>query len=81
MRNDIENKILIPFMLLLILSILVLTIISIANSYKLILDNEGNYSRRELDNILVYMDYTKDEVQDGDEASQIVLDYFIDRNI
>ena len=81
MRNDIENKILIPFMLLLILSILVLTIISIANSYKLILDNEGNYSRRELDNILVYMDYTKDEVQDEDEASQIVLDYLKERNI
>lgn len=78
MRNDIENKILIPFMILLILSILVLTTISITNNYKLLLYNEIDDSKREIKNILTFIDNISDKISDEEEARSFVLEYLAD---
>lgn len=78
MRNDIENKILIPFMILVILSILVLTTISITNNYKLLLYNEIDDSKREIKNILTFIDNISDKISDEEEARSFVLEYLAD---
>ena len=69
MRNDIENKILIPFMLLLILSILTLTTISIANNYELVLASEIENSTREIKNIVLLMDDINNKIHEIGRAS------------
>lgn len=75
MRNDIENKILIPFMILVILSILVLTTISIVNNYKLLLDNEIDNSVREIKNVIMFLDNINDKIPDEEEAKSFILEY------
>lgn len=75
MRNDIENKILIPFMILVILSILVLTTISIVNNYKLLLDNEIDNSVREIKNVIIFLDNINDKIPDEEEAKSFILEY------
>ena len=78
MRNDIENKILIPFMLLLILSILTLTTISIANNYELVLASEIENSTREIKNIVLLMDDINNKIHDEEEAKEFILNNLIE---
>ncbi|MCC5910406.1 MAG: HAMP domain-containing protein [Clostridiaceae bacterium] len=56
MKLDIENKILIPFMIVLILSIATLGIVSYWNGYKLLLNNEIQNRSNHLEEIMLHME-------------------------
>ena len=80
MRIDIENKILIPFMILIILSIFTLGIVSYWNGYQLLLKNEVENSFQNLKEMLFFADYIHKEVEarelTEEEGKRVVLDYY-----
>lgn len=56
MRLDIENRILIPFMVLIIISISVMTAVSYLNGYNLLLANETKNYTYDLKEIMIFME-------------------------
>ncbi|SMP53643.1 sensor histidine kinase [Anoxynatronum buryatiense] len=86
LRFDIENKILVPFVLLLILSIVTLGAVSYWNGYQMLLENEKQNLIRHLENMEVYLEGLSQQVATGsmdmETARQTAIKYFqeIDRN-
>jgi len=86
LRFDIENKILVPFVLLLILSIVTLGAVSYWNGYQMLLENEKQNLIRHLENMEVYLDGLSQQVAAGtvdmETARQTAVKYFreIDRS-
>ncbi|SES82693.1 PAS domain S-box-containing protein [Natronincola peptidivorans] len=80
MRIDIENKILIPFMILLILSIITLGIVSYWNGYQLLLENETKNLSMHLEEMIFFIEDVAESVEDGglteEEGKAAVLDYY-----
>ncbi len=77
MKIDIENKILIPFMVLIILSILVIMAMSYVNSYNMILENETKNYLYDLNEMIVFMEeinegYTEDQT----EAQNYIVEFY-----
>jgi len=75
-RADIENKILIPFMILLITSILIICIVSYINGYKLLLENEIENSSNNLIEMLVFIDNARESSDDEEEIKKYVVEYY-----
>ena len=78
MRIDIENKILIPFMILLIISILMLGIVSYINGYRLLLENEIENSSNNLEEMKLFIENARQRVDNQDDAKKFVIDYYTD---
>lgn len=80
MPIDIENKILIPFMILLILSILTLGIVSYWNGYQLLLENETKNLSKDLEEMVFFIEELHRRIQAGEfteeEGQAFALDYF-----
>lgn len=76
MRIDIENKILIPFMILLIISILMLGIVSYLNGYQLLLENEIENSSNNLQEMILFIENARDNTEGEDEIKKFVLQYY-----
>ncbi|MBZ2175913.1 PAS domain S-box protein [Schnuerera sp. xch1] len=76
MRIDIENKILIPFMILLIVTIIVIGTASYWNGYKLLLNNEIQNLLADLDEMILYIKKINDETEDEEEAKALVLNFY-----
>ncbi|WP_326910081.1 sensor histidine kinase [Sedimentibacter sp. MB31-C6] len=76
MRIDIENKILIPYMILLILSIIIIGIVSYWNGYRLLLENEIKHSLQNLEEIILFIEESNNNFIDEDEAKSYVIDYY-----
>jgi PAS domain S-box-containing protein len=79
-RFDIENKILFPFIILLILSIITLGIVSYWNGYQLLLENEVKNLSRNLDEMVFYIENIQEDIDKGllteEEGKEIVLDFY-----
>lgn len=78
MRIDIENKILIPFMILLITSISMIGIVSYINGYQLLLENEIENSSNNLREMLLFIDNARESTVDEEEIKNFVIDYYND---
>ena len=76
MRVDIENKILIPFMILLITSILMICIVSYINGYNLLLENEIENSSNNLSEMLIFIDNARESSEDEEETKKFVVEYY-----
>lgn len=80
MRIDIENKILIPFMILLILSIFTLGIVSYWNGYQSLLENEVKNLTKSLEEMVFFIENIQQQVEDGvlteEEGKIFVLHYY-----
>lgn len=80
MRLDIENKILIPFLILLLLSIIVLGTVSYRNSYQLLLDNQKKNAEVHLNEAIHFVDNINRDVEKGiiplRTAKRTVVDYY-----
>ncbi len=80
MRLDIENKILIPFMILLILSIFTLGAVSYWNGYQSLLENEVKNLTRILEEKVFFIESIQQQVKDGvfteEEGKAYVVDYY-----
>lgn len=77
MKWDIENKILIPFMILVILPILILGIVSYWNGYQLLLNNRTKNIQGSLDDYMALIKRIDNEA-DNKEAKKKAIDYFKD---
>jgi len=75
-RVDIENKILIPFMILLITSILMICIVSYINGYNLLLENEIENSSNNLREMLIFIDNARESSEDEEEVKKYVVEYY-----
>jgi len=75
-RVDIENKILIPFMILLITSILMICIVSYINGYNLLLENEIENSSNNLSEMLIFIDNARESSEDEEETKKFVVEYY-----
>lgn len=71
MKWDIENKILIPFMILVILPILILGIVSYWNGYQLLINNKIKNIEANLDDHIFFMNKINEEVEKKDIAMDI----------
>lgn len=80
MKWDIENKMLIPFMILVILPILILGIVSYWNGYQLLLNNETKNIQDNLDDYMVFIDRIDREADNDDMAKERAINYFTDLN-
>ncbi len=78
MRIDIENKILIPFMILLIISILMLGVVSYINGYNLLLQNEIENASNNLKEMILFFENESSNMNNEDEAKRFVIDYYND---
>ncbi len=80
MKLDIENKILFPFMTLLLLSITILGIVSYWNGYQLLTENQSKNLEKELNRSLIYINQLDEDVLDGlitnDIAKNKAIEYF-----
>ncbi|SNS64526.1 PAS domain S-box-containing protein [Anaerovirgula multivorans] len=80
MRIDIENKILIPFMILLILSIFTLGIVSYWNGYQLLLENEVKNLSQDLEEKAFFIEDIHGKVEIGElteeQGKVVLLDYY-----
>jgi hypothetical protein len=56
LKIDIENKILIPFMILIILSIFIISGLSYYNGYQMLLSNEIEYSLNDLNEMVFFLE-------------------------
>ncbi|SFH69832.1 PAS fold-containing protein [Tindallia magadiensis] len=65
-RFDIENKILIPFMILFILAIVTLGSVSYWTGYQMLLRNETNHLQKHLQSFSVYLNELNAKVETGD---------------
>jgi PAS domain S-box-containing protein len=79
-RLDIENKILIPFTILLLLSITVLGTVSYHNSYQLLLDNQKKNVEETLTEAVHFLDNINREMERGAipprEAKSTAIEYY-----
>jgi len=84
MKWDIENKMLIPFMILVILPILILGIVSYWNGYQLLLNNKTKNIEDNLDDHMVFINIIDKEAEDNEMADDLakekVIDYFKELN-
>lgn len=82
MKIDIENKILIPFMILLIISILMLGIVSYINGYHLLLENEIENSSNNLEEMILFIENERKSIDNQDEVKDYVIEYYagLDKN-
>lgn len=78
MRIDIENKILIPFMILLITSISMIGIVSYINGYQLLLENEIENSSNNLREMFIFIDNARDSTDGENEVKKFVIEYYND---
>lgn len=80
MRLDIENKILFPFIILLMLSIIILGLVSYWNGYQLLLKNETKNISQNLEETIYYIENIQERIDQGilseDKGKAIVLDYY-----
>nr|WP_312576827.1 ATP-binding protein [Sedimentibacter sp.] len=76
MKIDIENKILIPFMILLIISILMLGIVSYINGYHLLLKNEIENSSNNLEEMILFIENARHSINDQYEAKEFIVEYY-----
>lgn len=76
MKLDIENKILIPFMVLIILSISVMAAVSYINGYNLLLDNETKNYQHDLGEMMLFMEkFQKEFNKDSTNAQDEIISY------
>jgi PAS domain S-box-containing protein len=80
LKIDIENKILMPFMILLIISILMIGIVSYINGYRLLLENEIENSSNNLKEMKLFIENTNKNISSQDSAKNIVIKYYKDLN-
>ncbi|MDF2677622.1 MAG: hypothetical protein K0Q97_1947 [Bacillota bacterium] len=76
MKIDIENKILIPFMILIILSIFTMSAVSYYNSYKMLLNNEVEYSKNNLKEMVLLINTVNDEIKNESEAKKYIINLY-----
>ncbi|HML38262.1 MAG TPA: ATP-binding protein [Bacillota bacterium] len=80
LKLDIENKILIPFMILTILPITILGIVSYWNGYQLLFNERVNTQRELLNEAVLYLESVNEEVGRGEITAETgkakALDYF-----
>ncbi len=79
MRFDIENKILIPFLILIIIPTLVVGGVFYWNSYRLLVDSQTDGMAKDLDMMMNYLDALSQEAEEGfisrGEAQDKALNY------
>ena len=84
MKLDIENKILIPFMTVLIISIVTLGVVSYWNGYKLLLNNEIENLSDHLDETMLYIEGINLQVKQNklniDKAKLEVIKFYNNAN-
>lgn len=80
MKWDIENKILFPFMILIILPILIIGIVSYWNGYQLLLNNKIKNVENNLDEYMLLIDKINEDDTSIDLAKERAIDYFNDLN-
>ncbi|SKC40723.1 sensor histidine kinase [Maledivibacter halophilus] len=84
MKWDIENKILIPFMILIILPILIIGIVSYWNGYQLLLNNKIKEVENNLHEDMLLIDKINEDARKNDIlidlAKDKAINYFIDLN-
>ncbi len=76
MKIDIENKILIPFMILIILSIFTMSAVSYYNSYEMLLNNEVEYSENDLKEMVLLISTVNKEIKNESEAKKYIIDLY-----
>lgn len=80
LKLDLENKILIPFMILVILSIASLGIVSYWNGYQLLLDNQKRYMEENIKETMYFIKNINEEVNTGrislERAKKEVIAYY-----
>ncbi|MTI70459.1 MAG: HAMP domain-containing protein [Firmicutes bacterium] len=80
MKLDIENKILFPFMILIMLSIIVLGMVSYLNGYHLLLDIKERHIKEELKESIIYIEDLNERITKGEikikNAKKEAISYF-----
>jgi len=77
MRLDIENRILIPFMVLIIISISVMTAVSYLNGYNLLLANETKNYTYDLKEIMIFMEkFHEDFKTESIQTREDIISYY-----
>ncbi|MTI68325.1 MAG: HAMP domain-containing protein [Firmicutes bacterium] len=80
MKLDIENKILFPFMILIMLSIIVLGMVSYLNGYHLLLDTKERHIKEELKESIIYIEDLNERITKGEikikNAKKEAINYF-----
>ncbi len=80
MKLDIENKILLPFMTLLLLSITILGVVSYLDGYQLLTKNQSRNLKKSLNHSLIYIDQLNQDVENElitiDIARNKAIEYF-----
>ncbi len=76
MRNSIEKKILVPFMILLMISIFIIVIVSFVNGYNLLLDNSINNSYSDLEEIILIIEKVNNDIRDENGARAFIINYY-----
>jgi PAS domain S-box-containing protein len=81
---DIENKILIPFMILVILPILIIGIVSYWNGYQMLLNNKAKNLEENLDEHIFFINRINEDVDKNDlsieSAKENAINYFKELN-
>ncbi|MCT4563884.1 MAG: ATP-binding protein [Maledivibacter sp.] len=84
MKWDIENKILIPFMILVILPILIIGIVSYWNGYQMLLNNKAKNLEENLDEHIFFINRINEDVDKNDlsieSAKENAINYFKELN-
>ncbi len=84
MKLDIENKILIPFVILVILPIIILGIVSYLGGYEILMDNENKNLRIRLDDSIEFIHlhnrYLYDRSINDETKKNEVINYFKEKN-
>ena len=78
MRNSIEKKILIPFIIILMVSILIIVIVFVVNGYNLLLDNHINISYRNLEEMILTIEKVNDDIKDEIGAKDFIINFYKD---
>lgn len=76
MKNNIEKKILVPFMILLMVSILIILIVFIVNGYNLLLNNNTNISYQNLEEMILIIEKVSNDIKNDIEAKAFVINYY-----
>lgn len=74
MKLDIENKILIPFLLLIIIPILMVGGVFYWNSSQLFVESQKKTMAKDLDNVVIYLDLLSDDVKRGNLSGKQAQD-------
>lgn len=75
-KIDIENKIFIPFMILIIISIICMSTVSFYSSYDMLLNNEVKNYKNDLQEIIYFINNVNDESQNEIEAKKLIMDFY-----